>query len=49
MGEDAAAEGESGSQVSNEDTVLAHLAHDGGINSLLLGDELSWEGFLRDD
>ena len=45
---DTVAECESSSQVSNHDTVLLHLTHDGGIDSLLLGDELSWESLLQE-
>jgi hypothetical protein len=45
---DTIAEGESSSEVSDEDTVLLHLTHDGGVNSLLLSDELSWERLLRE-
>ena len=39
---------ESSSEVSDHDTVLLHLANDGRIDSLLLSDELSREGLLRE-
>ena len=48
MSVDTIAECESSSQVSNHDTVLLHLTHDGGIDSLLLGDEFGWEGLLKE-
>lgn len=46
MGVNTAAKGESGSEISNEDTVLLHLSHNGGVDGLLLSDEFSWERLL---
>jgi hypothetical protein len=46
MGVNTAAKGESGSEISNEDTVLLHLSHNCGVDGLLLSDEFSWERLL---
>ena len=46
MGEDSVAESESSSEISDQDSVLLHLAHDGGVDGLLLSDELGGEGLL---
>ena len=48
MREDTVAKSESGSEVSDHDTILLHLTDDGRVDSLLLGDKLSREGLLQE-